>query len=145
VSAVNESGGPPEPGSLVLVNLTPHPVNVFDGDRVIASWPPAGRFARRQEAWSPAGLLSTDQGPVPLTDISYGCDVQELSDPVAGTAYIVSRVLADAVPRDDLLFPADEVRDATGQILGCRTLARFTPGPREQPMPSRSLRTSEGR
>lgn len=118
-------GGPTDPGRVVLINLTPHPVNVFDADRVVGSWPPAGPFARRAEIWSPAGSLITDQGSLPLTDVSYGSDVLELPEPVTGTAYVVSRVLADAVPREDLYFPADEVRDHAGQIIGCRTLARF--------------------
>lgn len=111
-----------------LVNLTLHPVTVFaDGVRPEA-WPTSGRFARREEVSVDAGTLATDRGLVPLRSVVYTGRIEELPPAVDGVAYLVSRVLAEAVPRDDLLFPVDEVRDADGRIIGCRALGRFVHG-----------------
>ena len=110
---------------VTVVNLTLHPVTVYDDDRVVASWQPSGSFARLVESHAPAPAVLTGQGPVPVTEISYASTVADLPDPVPGTVFLVSRVLAAAVTRADLLFPADEVRDENGRIIGCRTLACF--------------------
>jgi hypothetical protein len=49
--------------------------------------------------------------------------VLDLPDPQPEVAYVVSRLLASALPdRDDLFFPGLEVRDSEGHILGCRWL-----------------------
>jgi hypothetical protein len=110
---------------LTLINLTTHPVIVYAGDRSVASWPPSGGFARLEEVLDGKGSLATDQGEVPGVRIRYSERVADLPEPRAGTAYIVSRVLAAAVARDDLYFPYDEVRDADGRIVGCRALGQF--------------------
>lgn len=112
-------------GAVSLVNLTPHPVTVYDVDRAVASWPPAGPFARLVESRRPAPEVLTDQGPMPVAEISYAQEVDDLPEPTPGRLFLVSRVLAAAVTRGDLLFPADEVRDESGRIIGCRTLGRF--------------------
>ena len=133
---------PPRPdrdapaGPVSVVNLTLHPVTVYDADRPVASWPPSGAFARLVESHAPAPTVLTEQGPVPVTEISYAPTVADLPEPVPGTVFLVSRVLAAAVPRGDLLFPAEEVRDDHGQIIGCRTLARFAAPPRPPGLPT---------
>lgn len=111
---------------LRMRNLTPHTVRVLDGERVTAVWPPSGRFARVVEARRAGRALTTDIGEVPLVEVTYSPDVVDLPPEQPGVAYVVSRVLAAAVARDDLYFPADEVRDESGGIVGCRALARFT-------------------
>jgi hypothetical protein len=116
-------------GPVVVVNLTLHPVTVYEADHAVASWPPSGAFARLVESHGPAPTVLTDQGPMPVTEISYTSTVANLPDPTQETVFLVSRVLAAAVARDDLLFPADEVRDGNGRIVGCRTLARFVSHP----------------
>lgn len=108
-----------------IVNLTTHPITVYAADRPIASWPPSGPLARLAEIRRDAEPLSTDQGDIPVTEISYAPEVLDLPAPAAGTAYIVSRVLAAQVRRDDLYFPFDEVRDGAGRIVGCRGFGRF--------------------
>ena len=46
-------------------------------------------------------------------------------DPLGAIAYVVSRMVAEAVPhRGDLYFPMDVVRDEQGQILYARSLGR---------------------
>lgn len=108
-----------------LINLTPHDVTVFAGDTPIASWLASGTFARIVEEVSAPTDMDTDQGLVPVSLVRYADTVDGLTGKVSGTAYLVSRVLAAAVPRDDLYFPLDEVRDATGRIIGCRALGQF--------------------
>ena len=111
---------------LRLVNLTTHPVVVQVGDdNPIAAWPASGAFARIVEEVSAPTGMDTDQGFVPVSLVRYADTVEGLPGKVSGTAYLVSRVLAAAVPRDDLYFPLDEVRDATGRIIGCRALGQF--------------------
>ncbi len=113
--------------SSVMVNLTLHEVVVYDGDRPLARWAPAGVFARIEERTESEGHLDTDQGTVPTILLDYGSSVLDLPDPQEGRAYIVSRVLAATVRRPDVYFPAGEVRDDAGRIIGCRALGRFTP------------------
>jgi len=109
-----------------LVNLTPHAIVVFDGDRALATFPPSGRFARLRESHRLSAPLAASGVEIPTVDVAYEEMVDDLPDQVEGTAYIVSRVLAAAVERDDLYFPFDEVRDVDGRIVGCRALGRFT-------------------
>ena len=108
-----------------VVNLTKHSVVVYDGDTVIAQWPPSGSFARIAEVADPAGELSVDGTPVPTVSCRYVDVVEDLPGAQKGVVYVVSRVLASVVPRGDIYFPYDEVRDHTGAIIGCRSLAQF--------------------
>lgn len=63
-------------------------------------------------------------GGVPVRAIRYG-ETVGLPEMVDGVLLVVARVVAQQVPRADLVFPDQEVRDADGQIIGCRALARF--------------------
>jgi len=61
---------------------------------------------------------------VAVTSSSLG-KVTDLPDEQQDTAYIVSRVVAEALPgRDDLYFPADLLRDGAGHVTGCKGLSR---------------------
>lgn len=60
---------------------------------------------------------------LPLVRRKFGA-VSGLPDPKDGVAYIVSQIIADALPeRRDLLVPADVVRGADGQVIGCKSFA----------------------
>lgn len=112
-----------------LVNLTAHPVVVFDSDGgVVLRIEPAGPVARIAQIIQAEGVLDVDGALVPVSKMAYAAEIELLPAPVEGTAYVVSRVLANAVPRPDLFFPADEVRDAQGAIVGCRGLAQMVQG-----------------
>lgn len=124
-SPLGDDPGVGNVGAVALVNLTPHPVTLYSGDVPGPSWPPTGRFARVIESRGPVDTVLTDRGQVPVVGMSYAPQIADLPEPVLGTAFLVSRVLAAAVARTDLLFPADEVRDETGRIVGCRFLGRF--------------------
>lgn len=112
-------------GHAELENLTPHEVTVMANGTAFASWPTTGVFARLDEDVSAPVPLETDQGFIPVSQVRYAETVDGLPQQVSGTAYLVSRVLAAAVPRDDLYFPLGEVRDVTGRIIGCRALGQF--------------------
>lgn len=111
--------------SILIVNLTAHQVAVIVDGEVAATFPASGRVARLREEVATLPPLMTDHGPVPFAAIRYVKDTEQLPDPQAGTMFLVSRVLAAAVGRPDLVFPSEEVRDAHGRILGCASLGRF--------------------
>lgn len=109
-----------------LVNLTAHPIRVVDAKGAeVASYPPSGREARLREAIVHGDGITVDGVAVPTVVVRYGGEVDGLPSPRFGVAYIVSRVLAGVVDRPDLYFPADEVRNAGGYVIGCRSLGRF--------------------
>ena len=105
--------------ALTFVNLTPHEVTVR-ADEGDISWPTSG-IARVEDYAEPIAPL----GGVPAVVLATG-KVVGLPDPVPGVVYIVSRVLAGAVPdRRDIVFPFGEIRDEAGRIVAVSALARF--------------------
>ncbi|MBT2213444.1 hypothetical protein [Actinomadura sp. NEAU-AAG7] len=109
-----------------LVNLCGHPVTIMDANgRALLELPPDGPAVRRDEHVHESGSVTLPSGAtVPLYVAGFGA-VTGLPARRAGTVYVVSRVVADAVPgRRDLVFPYDPVRDENGRIIGCRGLAR---------------------
>jgi hypothetical protein len=110
-----------------LRNLTPHAVDLYlpDGHRVtLPAEPPAPRLEVNRGS---AFLLHTQIGDVPVSATGPVGPVHGLPDRLPDTWLIVARAIAQALPsRHDLLFPDDLVRDATtGQVVGCRALARM--------------------
>lgn len=104
----------------MLVNLTPHSVALIVADGTIRPILSTGQ-ARCRAVAVPDG----DVDGIPAFRVSYG-DVTNLPDPVPGTYYIVSALVAQAVAphRPDVLVPHDLVRDVQGNIVGYRGLAR---------------------
>lgn len=99
----------------MFINLTPHEINVYDGDILAVTIPPSGQVARVSERATKAGevdgvtLYTTQRG-----------DVAALPEPAANTLYIVSAQVRLALPeRADLVSPGQLVRDANGQPIGC--------------------------
>lgn len=93
-------------------NLTPHQIRI--GPIVMKPEPgPCPRVVDRTE---------------PVTDGTVAVwwrEVQDLPEPEDGVTYVVSRLVAMASGRSDLVFPYDFVRDDEGNIIGCRTFARW--------------------
>jgi hypothetical protein len=104
-----------------LVNLTPHPVTlVVDGAEVTV--PASGRVARVATTEVEIGEVVVDGLRVPLVAQAYG-DVENLPDPAPGVLYVVSALVAQAVPgRTDLVSPARLVRDDQGRVVGAGAL-----------------------
>lgn len=103
-----------------LVNLTPHPVTVYDReDRVVLRRPAAEHPVRlpvhRDEDGQVEGL------PVVVEHRGRA----ELPAAESGVSLIVSYAVAVAHPeRGDLLVPTDLVRSAEGTVVGCRAFSR---------------------
>lgn len=108
------------------MNLTPHPVNLIRDGQIVATWLPGGTAARITERCTPhQEVQDSDTGvTVPISEIEY-LGITGLPEEDRDTIYLVSRVTAQASPRADLVFPADEQRDKNGTIIGCTCLGRF--------------------
>lgn len=106
-----------------FVNLTPHSVQIYQGDEMAFEFPASGLVARVAESTT----KDEPAGQVPVTLVELG-EVLNLPAPKAGTSYIVSMPTAMAlralgIDRADCLYPFGQVRDDQGRICGCRGLA----------------------
>lgn len=108
-----------------VVNLTPHAVNIIDNGVITHQFPPERESARCFEQRIIDGWVNKDP-PIKITSVRYG-PVTGLPAPEHGTLYIVSMLVAQALPsRGDLLFPGEVVREVeTGKIIGCTSLSYF--------------------
>lgn len=101
-----------------LINLTPHEIRIIHADQEVVIQP-SGTVARCQVEQTIVGFVNG----IPVYKAIYG-QVENLPDPQPGVVYIVSALVAQAVPnRDDVLIPFDSVRDQNGKIVGCKALA----------------------
>ena len=117
----------------IIVNLTPHDITIST-DKGIISFPPSGKVARcktfnvNEGELEPSLYISSDVVgaiSIPITSTRMG-DVTGLPSFREDTYYIVSRVVAEACKdHDDLLIPNESVRDSSGRIIGCKSLARI--------------------
>jgi hypothetical protein len=104
----------------MIINMTPHPVNVIDTvRRSVKTYPASGRTIRLTSQTVSAGML---EDGTPITRTVFGEHVG-LPEYQEGTFYIVSQLVKSALPdRKDLLVPAGVMRDGVGNIIGCRSL-----------------------
>jgi hypothetical protein len=100
-----------------LVNLTPHPIIIIIGEKNVTLLP-SGVVARVSEKEREISQINN----IPVIKIEYG-DVTGLPNPEPDTIYIVSAMVAQAINRTDLFYPARLVRDENGKIIGCGALA----------------------
>ena len=105
----------------MIVNLTPHDVIVVDENgNTIKVFPKSKTPTRCSVSREVIGKV----GGYPLYKSVFGA-VENLPTPKKGRFYIVSRLVAEAVKRNDLLIPDDTVRDNEGRIIGCRGFSRL--------------------
>nr|DAM44928.1 MAG TPA: hypothetical protein [Caudoviricetes sp.] len=108
-----------------LVNMTPHPITVFDvdGNQPIVTVPSSG-MVRVAET---VRTVSEGEGQVPLVQIVRDPDkIEGLPAWAIGRYVIVSDLAyqaAKTLGREDLLRPGPAVRDENGRIIGCKGLA----------------------
>jgi len=103
----------------VLVNLTPHTINVMIEGKETVSIAPSGNQARVSTTTKVVGEVNG----VEVRKVEFGT-VEGLPEPQADTYYLVSRIVASAVPtRTDVLVPDGSVRNEAGQIIGCTGFA----------------------
>lgn len=103
-----------------FINLTPHDITIIteSGNSV---FPATGKVARVKVESKEIGNVAG----IPVMKNFYS-DVEGLPDTNEGTYYLVSKIVADAVPyRNDVLIPNDSVRDENGRIIGCRNFAHI--------------------
>jgi len=132
----------------MIINKTPHPVNIIGGttfpacpknelirllsetvvDTPINGVPTSITIFGEPEGLPESGVFcpscgQTTSGRFWNRDWST-CDHCD-SDILETVYYIVSQLVKSACPgRDDLLVPAEVVRDNSGNIIGCRSLGR---------------------
>lgn len=112
----------------MILNLTPHPLRLYDNERadgsddleahlhyVIPPEPTPARLAIVE--------LGTQADGTELVEYGHARDLPPKQD---GVRYVVSLVLAVSLAsrRRDLLVPYREVRNASGTVIGCRQLAQ---------------------
>lgn len=131
-----------------VVNLTPHQINFITSYNIeigrdelgapeyvteerIHTLKPSGTVARckvdRQEVDSIIAQEVDEEWDftLPITKTKFG-EVEGLPEPQEGIIYIVSNLVAQAVPdREDVFFPDDIVRDEHGNVIGCRALGKI--------------------
>lgn len=101
-----------------LLNLTPHTLNLVLPDGSIKAVAPSGTVARCASSSAPAGEFEG----VPLNRTTFG-QVEGLPEPQDGVLLVVSALVRQAVPhRADVASPGDLVRDADGNVVGCKGL-----------------------
>jgi hypothetical protein len=104
-----------------IVNLCPHPILVTGlagGDVTLHPEPVSARVTQQS-----VHVGASEQG-IALFETRYG-ETTGLPDPTPGTVYVVSALVAAANRhRRDLFCPNDLVRDGSGNVVGCRSLAR---------------------
>lgn len=99
-----------------IINLTPHPITIVMGEEKVVI-PSSGVIARCKEEVEIIG----DINGIPVIRKKFG-QVENLPEPIPGTVFIVSALVAQAARRSDVLCPGDPVRDAEGRITGCKAL-----------------------
>lgn len=124
----------------ILVNLTPHTLNIITDTVVIDSWmrpdgpdevikpttisvPPSGIVSRVNEKTSASKWWLSHA--IRLNKISFS-EIENLPPVMDTVIYVVSRIVAQRVSnRHDILCPGELIRDEQGNIIGCKGLAHF--------------------
>lgn len=109
----------------IIINLTPHKINIMDEEgNVIKVFESAG-VARATQKDVEIGMLEG----IPIIETTFGEPV-DLPEYSQGTYYIVSALTAKAASLSgrstrDLLLTGKTVRNSSGQIIGCQALAKY--------------------
>ena len=110
-----------------IVNLTPHALNLMPAGPTgpVVTIPPSGQVARCATSRVQVDTITVDGIVVPVNQTRFG-EVSDLPDPQPDTIFVVSALVAQAVPdRQDVFIVDDAVRDEQGRIIGCRALAHI--------------------
>lgn len=108
-----------------IVNLTPHALNLMPAGPTgtVVTIPPSGLVARCAVDRVQVDTVTVDGISVPVNQTRFG-EVSNLPDPQPDTIFVVSALVAQAVPdRQDVFIVDDAVRDDQGRIIGARALA----------------------
>ncbi len=108
-----------------IVNLTPHALNLMPEGPTgpTVTIPPSGQVARCAVNRVQVDTVTVDGITVPVNQTRFG-EVSDLPDPRPNTIYVVSALVAQAVPnRPDVFMVDDAIRDDQGRIIGAKALA----------------------
>lgn len=102
----------------VIFNRTPHEVTVLGYNNEVLEVFPKSEDPIRMET-DTVDVGKYDRIPISKTVFT----LDNLEPEREGVYYIVSQLVKANLPhRNDLLVPAEIIRDDTGKILGCRSL-----------------------
>ncbi|MFD4259949.1 hypothetical protein ACFWR9_20605 [Streptomyces sp. NPDC058534] len=111
----------------MILNLTPHPIRLYANEREDGS-DDLDPYLREviEPGPAPARLATIELGGGMWPELVEFGHAQNLPPKRDGVHYIVSLVVALALAdrRGDLLVPYREVRNASGTVIGCRSLAQ---------------------
>lgn len=102
-----------------FINLTPHPITVFnESGGIIMTLPKCDNPLRLKES----RIACDNSHEIFINTIQFeiGNDVPALEN----SLYVVSNITAQIMKRADFIFPYDVVRDDKGNIIGCKSFAR---------------------
>ena len=114
--------------TLNIVNLTSHALNLMPVGPTgptgpVITIPPSGIVARCAVHRVRVDTVTVDGITIPVNRTLFG-EVTGLPDPQPDTIFVVSALVAQAVPyRQDVFIVDDVVRDEQGRIIGARALA----------------------
>ena len=107
-----------------LRNLTPHAVTIHGQGGSFTLGKGEGPFPRLMVSRKDAGSMQIGGVIIPIYSPTLG-QVIDLPDPVLGISYLVSALVAEALPeREDLYSPGELVRDEKGIVVGANGLSR---------------------
>ena len=109
----------------MLVNLTPHDLNVQTENGKVITIPRSGQIARCAQTEKQLDSIVDTEGLIPVCAVELG-EVEGLPAPQEGTIFICSRIIAEAVKgqRSDVLVPGPAIRDEAGRVIGSKGLSR---------------------
>ena len=125
---------------IVLVNLTPHELNIHIPEMLIDDFLRPGGWDEVIKEFimnvPPSGIITRI---VEKTEISTRCPsylvqtrairfsgLKDLPDPKPNTIFVTSRIVGEKTKtRKDVFFPGELIRDTDGKIIACEGLAYF--------------------
>ncbi len=114
----------------MIVNLTPHALDLVDADGAVLASVPSSGVARARVSTETLGEVEVAPSvTVPLVRSVYGEPV-DLPAPESGTYLVVSLITAQSAAATgrtttDLLLTQDLVRDGQGRVVGARALSPY--------------------
>lgn len=100
-----------------VINLTPHPVNIYRDGELVVTYEPSGTIAR-------VGFVSSEVGDINGVPVSVtGFGPTDLPSQEEDTIFIVSLLVRQANPgRKDLVNPDGPIysEENPRQVIGCR-------------------------
>lgn len=101
-----------------IINLTPHQIIIFNERMQVIKIIESEGAARVSEQRK----MSSEIDGIPLIYKTFG-EVEGLPEAKEDVYYIVSNLVRTALPdRKDLLVPCNNIKDAKGNIIGCKAL-----------------------